>query len=234
VKLRGVTFILEDTCMPVTTSPIVPTRAHLDALFDELDPPKARVIFAVDATASRQPTWDMASKLTAEMFRAATAGGGLELQLVYFRGERECTASRWLSDARALARARSSVMCCSGMTQIGRVLEHARREDSRNRLAAVILVSDACEEIPETLYCGARRLGVPVFLFQEGTDEAVAAIYRTIATVTGGASCRFDAGAAAELANLLRAVVAFATGGRKALANQNTAAARLLLTQIRE
>jgi hypothetical protein len=217
----------------MTMSTTIPTRAHLDALFDALDPPKARVIFAIDATASRQPTWDLAAKLTSEMFRAATAAGGLELQLIYFRGERECTASRWLSDARVLTAAMSGVMCRSGMTQIGRVLEHARRENERQKIAAVILVSDACEEIPETLYCGARRLGVPIFMFQEGADEEVAAIYRTIATVTGGASCQFDAGAAARLADLLKAVVAFATGGRKALANQNTEAARMLLTQMR-
>ena len=176
----------------------------------------------------------MAAKLTAEMFRAAAANGGLELQLVHYRGERECIASRWMSDARALTAAMSSVMCAAGPTQIGRVLAHAHTENRRRKIAAVVLVSDACEENPAELYAAARRLdGVPVFLFQEGADEQVAAIYRTIAAITGGASCRFDAGAAARLADLLRAVAAFATGGRKALAAEKTAAARLLLTQLK-
>ena len=207
---------------------------HLEALFQQLDPSKPRLIFGVDATASRQPTWDMAAKLTAEMFRAAAANGGLELQLVYYRGDKECIASRWMSDARALTAAMSSVTCQAGLTQIGRVLAHAHTENRRRKIAAVVLVSDACEENPTELYAAARRLdGVPVFLFQEGADERVAAIYRTIASITGGASCRFDAGAAARLADLLRAVAAFATGGRKALAAEKTEAARLLLTQLK-
>ena len=139
-----------------------------------------------------------------------------------------------MSDARALTAAMSSVRCEAGPTQIGRVLAHAHTENRRSKIAAVVLVSDACEEDPAELYAAARQLvGVPVFLFQEGADERVAGVYRTIATITGGASCRFDAGAAARLADLLRAVAAFATGGRKALAAENTAAARLLLTQLK-
>jgi hypothetical protein len=230
----GVTSFIRRIKPMTTTAPTVPTRAHLDALFDKLDPVRARIIFAVDATASRQSTWDMAARLTSEMFRAAAGSGGIELQLVYYRSERECIASRWLSDPNALAAAMSGVMCHSGLTQIGRVLTHAQKEDQRKKIAAVILVSDACEENPSDLYAAARRLnGVPMFLFQEGTDEHVAGIFRTIATITGGASCRFDAGAAARLADLLRAVAAFATGGRKALAAETSEAARLLLTQMK-
>jgi hypothetical protein len=139
-----------------------------------------------------------------------------------------------MSDARALTAAMSSVRCAAGPTQIGRVLAHAHTENRRSNIAAVVLVSDACEEDPTELYAAARQLvSVPVFLFQEGADEWVATVYRTIATITGGASCRFDAGAAARLADLLRAVAAFATGGRKALAAEKTEAARLLLTQLK-
>ncbi len=219
----------------MSNTPIHPKYPpHLEALFQQLDPLKPRLIFAIDATASRQPTWDMAAKLTAEMFRAAAANGGLELQLVHYRGERECTPSRWMSDARALTAAMSGVMCAAGPTQIGRVLAHVQTEDRRKKIDAVVLVSDACEENPTELYATARQLdGVPVFMFQEGADEQVASVYSTIAAITGGASCRFDAGAAARLADLLRAVAAFATGGRKALAAEKTAAAQLLLTQLK-
>ena len=120
------------------------TPSRLDALFEQLEPAKARVIFAVDATASRQPTWDMAAKLTAEMFKAATVDGGLAVQLVYYRGEKECVASRWLSDPGALAAVMSGVMCKAGLTQIGRVLGHVHAENQRGKLAAVVFVSDAC------------------------------------------------------------------------------------------
>jgi hypothetical protein len=215
------------------TTPTI-SKPHLEELFQQLDPPpKARLVFAVDATASRQPTWDMAYALQADMFRAAA--DGLDLQIVFYRGEKECTASRWMSDSRALTTAMSSVMCAAGPTQFGRVLAHAATEDRRKKIAAVILVSDACEEDPTELYAAARQLvSVPVFLFQEGADEWVATVYRTIATITGGASCRFDAGAEAQLRELLRAVTAFATGGRKALAAENTAAAKLLITQLKQ
>jgi hypothetical protein len=54
-----------------------------------------RLIFTMDATSSRQPTWDMAVELQAEMFRAAS---GLEVKLVYFRGASECRQSSWKSD----------------------------------------------------------------------------------------------------------------------------------------
>src|SRR6516165_9316393 len=59
-----------------------------------------RLIFALDATASRQPTWDTACQLQAEMFREVSGIGPLDVQLVYYRGpvglpEGECRASRW-------------------------------------------------------------------------------------------------------------------------------------------
>jgi hypothetical protein len=210
------------------------TPAHLERLFEKLNPRRPRLIFAIDATASRQPTWDMAAKLTSEMFRAASAGGGLELQLVYFRGGGECVASRWMPDATSIATAISRVMCAAGLTQIGRVLAHIEKENARQKIAAAVLISDSCEETPGDLYTAARKLNnVPVFMFQEGSDEEVAGIYSKIARATGGVSSRFNSGAAARLADLLRAVAAFATGGRKALTNEKSEAARFLLSQLK-
>jgi hypothetical protein len=209
--------------------PVKPVEAFLA----RIDPSRGRLIFALDAAASRQPTWDAAARLQGQMFEAVAAIGGLDVQLVYYRGLYECVASRWLADARSLTDAMCKVMCASGPTQIGRVLAHARKENQRQKVNALILVGDACEEVPTELYRPARELDVPVFLFQEGAADQVAGIYAEIARITGGASCAFDTGAAQRLADLLRAVAAFAAGGRKALASQNTEAARLLLTQIR-
>ncbi|WP_439370966.1 VWA domain-containing protein [Bradyrhizobium sp. DASA03120] len=217
------------------TSSSVSTRPHLDEFFAKVDPVRNRLIFAIDATASRQPTWDRAAKLTAQMFDAAAAIGGLDIQLVLFRGAAECVASRWLSDARSLTAIMSGVMCRSGETQIGKILIHARKENERKRVAALVLISDACEELPTILYTEARRLGdVPVLLFQEGNDERVGEIYAEIAGVTGGAVAKFDLGAAGRLEDLLKAVAAFAAGGVKALAAQNSEAATLLLTQLKK
>jgi hypothetical protein len=215
--------------------PSAPSRPHLDKLFAKVDPVRGKLIFAVDATASLQPTWDVAAKLTSEMFNAAAATGGLDVQLVYYRGISECVASRWFSDARSLSTIMSGVMCRSGETQIGKVLAHARKEHQRRKIDGVVLITDTCEENPNELYAAARELeNVPVFLFQEGEEKHVTEIFARIAEITGGAVAKFDISAAARLAELLKAVAVFAAGGIKALANENSEAARLLLTQIRK
>src|SRR5690349_19645851 len=65
---------------------------------------RGRLIFALDATASRQPTWDSAVRIQSEMFEATAGLGGLSLQLVYFRGLTECKASKWLTSTADLHR----------------------------------------------------------------------------------------------------------------------------------
>ena len=209
-------------------------RAHLEPFFSRVNPHPGRVILCVDATASREETWDAASHLQAQMFETIATVGTLEVELVYYRGYGECVASGWKSDTHSLAGVMTGIKCASGHTQIGKVLAHARRESARDQVNALIIVSDACEEVPADLYAAARELaGMPVFMFQEGDDPHVAEIYAEIAKLTGGAHCKFDAAAAQRLADLLKAVAAFATGGIRALADQKTAAARLLLTQIK-
>jgi hypothetical protein len=210
------------------------THARLEALFARVDPTRGRLIFALDATASRQPTWDTAAQLQGQMFDTVAAIGGLDAQLVYFRGPSECVASRWFSDSKSLATTMSRIMCAAGQTQIRKVLSHARKENARERINAVVVIGDACEELPAALYAEAAELAVPVFMFQEGNDERVAGTFSEIARITGGASCKFDGNAAQRLADLLKAVAAFAAGGIKALAAQKTDAATLLLTQIKK
>jgi hypothetical protein len=208
--------------------------AHLEAFFSRVNPARGRLIFCLDATASRQPTWDTATQLQAEMFNTVASIGVLDMELVYFRGYGEFVPSGWKSDAKSLAAVMSRVTCAAGHTQIRKVLAHARKESARDKVSALILVSDACEEVPCDLYVEARELSVPVFMFQEGADEHVAKIYAEIARLTGGAHCKFDSGAAQRLADLLKAVAAFAAGGVRALAYQKTQAAKLLLTQIKK
>lgn len=194
-----------------------------------------RLIFALDATMSRQPTWDQACVLQADMFREAAAIGGLDVQLVYYRGLGECRASRWVSEASRLADLMETIECRGGQTQIAKVLAHARRETQKVRVQALVFVGDAMEESVDRLCAAAGELGivgVPVFLFQEGADAVVEQAFREIARLSHGAYSRFSAGAAHELGELLRAAAAYAAGGLKALDDlsqrQNTGAVRLL------
>lgn len=180
-----------------------------------------RLLFALDATMSRQPTWDTACHLQAEMFNEVSGIGTLDVQLVYFRGLGECRASKWVRDGRTLAGLMSRITCQGGHTQIGRVLQHAVAGTKKKKVSAVVYVGDCMEENADDLCVLAGELGmrkVPVFLFQEGADQTAEATFREIARLTKGAFCRFDSGSAKQLGDLLRAVAVYATGGYKALA----------------
>lgn len=181
---------------------------------------RGRLIFAMDATASREPTWDQAAKVQGQMFLEADRLGGLEVQLVYYRGFAECRASRWVGKPADLVRLMTQVMCRAGETQIARVLRHAIRETKRQKVHALVFVGDACEESIDGLGAVAGELGllgVKAFLFQEGADPTAERGFRHIAQLTGGAHCRFDASSPDELRQLLAAVAAYAAGGRAAL-----------------
>jgi hypothetical protein len=115
----------------------------------------------------------------------------------------------------------SGIDCRGGHTQIGKVLSHARQEYGKRRVQALVFVGDAMEESIDDLCKAAGELGLlgmPVFMFQEGSDSVAEQAYREIARLSRGAYCRFDTGAAHELGGLLRAVAAYAAGGKKALA----------------
>ncbi|MCK1718109.1 VWA domain-containing protein [Bradyrhizobium sp. 141] len=199
---------------------------------------KGRLIFALDATMSRQPTWDMACALQADMFRETAALGSLDIRLVYYRGLNECRATGWISDSTRLAALMSRIDCRGGDTQIGKVLSEARREAVASGVRAVVFVGDAMEENVDELCVKAGELGmlkVPVFVFQEGHDAVAEQAFREIARLTGGAWCRFDPGAAAQLRELLRAAAAYAAGGREALLKlaKTTSGAAQLIGQMK-
>ena len=224
------------------------SRAEIDAFLSRvkaLGPTAAtagrgRLIFALDATMSRQPTWDQACKLQADMFREAASVGGLDIQLVYYRGFTECRATPWIAQPERLGSLMSRIDCRGGYTQIAKILAHARRENDKARIGALVFVGDAMEETLDHLCAGAGELGVrnvPAFMFQEGYDPVCEQAFREIARLTHGAYCRFAPGAAHELGELLRAAAAYAAGGMKALADLQArhggAAAIRLIEQLK-
>src|SRR5258707_4280089 len=148
------------------------TRAEIDAFLSrvrELAPTtqpgrRGRLIFALDATMSRQPIWDTACRLQADMFREAAAIGGLDVQLVYYRGLGECRASRWVSQAERLGTLMERIECRGGHTQLGKILAHAKREAQGAKVQTLVFVGDAMEEKTDDLCSppgGAGRFGVP-------------------------------------------------------------------------
>jgi hypothetical protein len=182
---------------------------------------RGRLIFALDATASREPTWDRACRIQGEMFEATAGLGGLEIQLVFYRGFAECKASHWVTSATELHRIMRSVRCVGGETQIERVLSHAIRETGKRRVGALVFVGDAIEENVDRLCRLAGELGllgVPIFLFHEGRDPTAAAAFKQMASLSHGAYMSFDLASAGRLKELLAAVAVYAAGGYRALA----------------
>lgn len=195
-----------------------------------------RLMFALDATASREPTWDQASHLQAELFRVTEARGGLSIQLCYYRGYREFKATPFVQNTQVLRQQMTAVKCLGGLTQIERVLAHARAETQQQRVQAVIFIGDCCEEAVDPLCHLAGELGIlktPVFMFQEGLDPHARLVFQQVSQLSGGAYAPFDRQSPQVLKDLLAAVAVYASGGRQALADfsKRQGGAVLRLTQ---
>ena len=197
---------------------------------------KGRLILALDATMSRQPTWDLACSLQTEMFDAAGGVGSLDVQLVYFRGFGECRSSKFVGYTGSLKNLMVKIDCRGGHTQIGRVLAHALKETGRQAVDALVFIGDAMEESVDELADKAGQLGlkrVPIFVFQEGGDPTAEQAFREIARLSNGAWFRFDRSSAATLARLLSSIAVYASGGFKALEARGSREDRLLIGHMR-
>jgi hypothetical protein len=224
--------------------PIVPSTT--DAFLREVERlparragTRGRLLFAMDATASREPTWDHACAIQGEMFVTADTLGGLDVRLAFYRGFDEFKVSRWTSDGRELARLMSSVRCLAGRTQIARMLRYAGEQRRESRIDAVVFVGDCCEEDVDQVGHEAGQLGLlglPVFVFQEGDDRIASRLFPQIAKLTRGAYSKFDRNSPDQLKRLLGAVAAYAAGGRDALlkyGRDKGGAAALLTHQLK-
>lgn len=195
-----------------------------------------RLLFALDATLSRERTWDRACHIQSTMFEEAASVNGLAMKLIYFRGYKECRASSWQSDGRSLARLMQGIGCMGGHTQIARVLGFARKEIAKAPVPALVYIGDAVEENPDQLSQQAGELGLlgcKLFMFHEGADRLAGATFRSMAKASGGGYFQFDERSAQTLADLLKAVARYASGGRQALESAGSTEGRLLLEQMR-
>ena len=183
---------------------------------------RGRLLFAMDASASREPSWDTACQIQGDMFAQTATLGGLDVQLAYYRGYKDFRATPWVSTSADLIPYMTKVRCLGGQTQVERLLRYAVRETAKQRINALVFVGDCLEEDVDRVCTVAGELGmlgVPCFLFHEGLEPTASRAFKQIATLTRGAYCRFDANSAAQLRDLLAAVAVYAAGGRKALAD---------------
>jgi hypothetical protein len=199
---------------------------------------QGRLIFALDATLSRVPTWDVATHIQNEMFESTASLGGLSIQLCYYKGFREFATPQWCNDGEQLHRIMSRVKCAGGQTQIQRVLQHGLNQHHEDKVAALVFVGDAMEENADVLCELAGQMGlkgIPAFIFQEGNDSNTRLVFKEIARLSGGAYAPFDLSSAEDLKSLLAAVAVYAAGGAKALVQlKNNQSVKLLSQQLKD
>lgn len=196
-----------------------------------------RLLFAMDATASREQTWDMACQIQADMFMSTQDIGNLEISLCYFRGYHEFHVFDWHHDAALLRDKMLQVRCLAGHTQIRRTLEHAVKTCARQKVKAVVYVGDSFEESIDDVGEVAGKLGmlgVPVFIFHEGHNPSAREAFQHIAELTRGAYCPFDQNSVTQLKDLLCAVAAFAVGGIDALRQHSQQGNKLAASLIKQ
>jgi hypothetical protein len=236
---------LKDPLMQQSSSQVSPA-SEIDAFLQAVEktPPsrpgkqRGRLVFAMDATASRQRTWDRAISLCTDMFTHTRGIGELDVQLVFYRGFNECRSSKWLASADKLVGMMRKVSCLAGHTQIHRVLKHGLAECREEQVQALVFIGDCVEESIDQLgnLAGqSRLLGLPIFIFQEGYDLEASLAFAQVAKLSGGAHCRFDESSASQLGDLLNAVAAYAAGGKEALQRlegQGSSQAGNLLEQL--
>lgn len=231
----------KDDNLPQTSS-----RSEIDAFISKVRSTpvvkpaadRGRLIFAMDATASREASWDQACQIQSEMFKATAALGGLDIQLCYYRGFGEFETSAWMSSSDELLRRMTSVSCRGGLTQIEKILQQTIRQTKQRKVHALVFVGDCMEENVDRLCQLAGELGilgVPAFMFHEGAEAVAQRAFKQIADLSRGAYCPFDANSAAQLRDLLSAVAVYAAGGRKALedfSENRSDVVRLLTRQL--
>jgi len=179
-----------------------------------------RLVFGMDATASRERTWDNACQIQSKMFRATDDIGAINVQLCYYRGFNEFQYSGWSSSGEELIKEMTNVSCLGGHTQIAKIFKHALEEHRTQKIRALVFVGDALEENADELCYLAGKFGVfniPIFMFQEGSNSAVTSAFKQIALLSGGAFAPFNSGSVKELQDLLSSVAVFVAGGHKAL-----------------
>lgn len=201
---------------------------------------RPRLLFAMDATASREASWNVAKEITGAMFEAVP--GELDVALAYHSGGRLREMTPFSSEARAFLDKVQSVHCFAGRTALNEILDKASITPG---LKALIYIGDCFEEDPREAVELAQQLklkGVRCFIFhdtssqEQGYDtEAARTAFDEIARITGGALLPFDETSPDLVRELLAAIAIYAAGGMKALQQKTKLlpAARLLLERMR-
>jgi hypothetical protein len=207
-------------------STAVTTAAGALPALSHAEPPPAatsantrpRLIFAVDATASREPAWTAARQVTDVLVKALP--GALDVALAVHGGSRVHTFTAFTSDARTLRDRAAGVSCVAGMTRLLPILSTSLKHPA---VRVVIYIGDLFEEnlirgrqVADAM--GAQ--GTRLIVLHDTADPAArrdAEVFWDLAKRTGGCVLPFDGAASGRLRDILSAVAVYAVGGEKLL-----------------
>jgi hypothetical protein len=207
------------------TTAITSAAASLPAAFTHAEPPvdtsapsRPRLVFAVDATASREPAWAAARQVTDALVKALP--GELDVALAIHGGSRVHTFTAFTNDARTLRDLAAGVGCHAGMTRLLPILDASLK---RQAVRVVIYVGDVFEEsLPQGRQLADQMgaQGIKLIVLHDTADRSArrdAEVFWDLAKRTGGCVLPFDATASGRLRDLLSAVAVYAVGGEKLL-----------------
>jgi len=195
---------------------------------------RGKLLFAIDATASREPAWEAAKQLTDSFFDAVP--GMIDIGLAAYGGNRVHTFTPYVADARRLRRLASGISCRAGYTQLLPIL---RRVVETGDVGVVLYITDAFEEDATTAARLAEMLKAKgtrvIVLFDGWSDSEARAVFEDLAARTGGAVLPFEASAIERLKGLIAAAAVLAVGGEVLLAAKSNSlpGATLLLEYLK-
>lgn len=198
-------------------------KAALPVPLSHAQPPavtgtRPRLIFAVDATASREPAWAAARQVTDALVKALP--GELDVALAIHGGGRVHTFTNFTNNPATLRDQAAGIVCQAGYTKLLPILATSLQQPM---VRVVIYIGDVFEEsasegrrLADSLKAQNTKLIVLHDTAEPGARRD-AEVFWDLAKRTGGCVIPFDANAPHKLRDLLSAVAVYAVGGEKRL-----------------
>jgi hypothetical protein len=181
-------------------------------------PARPRLIFAVDATASREPAWVAARQVTDALVKALP--GQLDVALAVHGGSRVHIFTEFTNEPAALRDRAAGVVCEAGLTRLLPILSVSLKQPA---VRVVVYIGDVFEENVakgRQLTDAMGKQGIRLIVLHDTADPAArrdAELFWDLAKRTGGCVMPFDASSSGRLRDLLSAVAVYAVGGEKLL-----------------
>ncbi len=198
-----------------------------------------RLLFSMDATASREEAWNIAKEITGAMFEAIP--GKLDVGLAYHSGGFLQEITPFTSKEAGFKRKLQSVSCRAGGTAFNPILDKAVNIP---HLKAIIYIGDCFEENEDYAYFLANQLrlkGIRLFIFHDTSSEkqgydinTAREVFHELARRSKGAVFPFDVNSPEVVKALLEAISIYAGRGIKALKASKSKSASLLLAAMEE